>query len=193
MDQKNRSFSTEELEEELRYEKEKDRKIFSARNTVGTLLVAAAAVTLLVVHVFPIIRIRGASMEPGLTENDVVLVKKQTDLEPGDIAVFYFNSSIVVKRVIAVSGDVVIIDDQGNVSVNGETLQEPYVYEKSLEDCSIAFPYKVRKDCYFLLGDHRSVSIDSRNSAFGSIPKEQITGKALFVLWPLSHMGSVTK
>lgn len=178
-------FSLDEIKEELEREQTKEKAIFSFRNTVTSLLAVFAIVSLLTIYVFPILRITGTSMEPTLDENDIVLVYKTKNLKPGDIVAFYYNNNAIVKRVIALEGDVVDMDQLGNVTVNGEALAEPYVTEKSFGECNITFPYTVPESRIFVMGDHRSISIDSRNSAIGSITKGQIIGKVLFRFWPL--------
>lgn len=178
-------FSLDEIKEELEREQTKEKAIFSFRNTVTSLLVVFAVVSLLTIYVFPILRITGTSMEPTMDENDIVLVYKTKNLKPGDIVAFYYNNNAIVKRVIALEGDVVDMDQLGNVTVNGEALAEPYVTEKSFGECNITFPYTVPESRIFVMGDHRSISIDSRNSAIGSITKGQIIGKVLFRFWPL--------
>ena len=178
-------FSLDEIKEELEREQTKEKAIFSFRNTVTSLLAVFAVVSLLTIYVFPILRITGTSMEPTLDENDIVLVYKTKNLKPGDIVAFYYNNNAIVKRVIALEGDVVDMDQLGNVTVNGEALAEPYVTEKAFGECNITFPYTVPESRIFVMGDHRSISIDSRNSAIGSITKGQIIGKVLFRFWPL--------
>ena len=178
-------FSLDEIKEELEREQTKEKAIFSFRNTVVSIMTAFAVVSLLAIYVFPILRITGTSMEPTLDENDIVLVYKTKNLKPGDIVAFYYNNNAIVKRVIALEGDVVDMDKLGNVTVNGEALAEPYVTEKAFGECNITFPYTVPESRIFVMGDHRSISIDSRNSAIGSITKGQIIGKVLFRFWPL--------
>lgn len=184
-------FSLEELKEELEREETKEKAVFSVRKTVSTLLITAAAVVLLTTFVFPILRINGSSMEPTLKEDDVVLALKTTDIQKNDKVAFYYNNKVIVKRVIALPGDIVSIQNDGTVSVNGETLDEPYVYEKALGECNISFPYTVPEGRIFVMGDHRSVSIDSRTSAIGCIPKERILGKTVFCIWPLGDIGLI--
>ena len=96
-----------------------------------------------------------------------------------------------MKRVIALPEDEVAIDGDGNVYVNGELLEEPYVTEKGLGDCDLEFPYKVPGTGYFVLGDQRSNSVDSRNSVIGSVTKDDIIGKVFIRVWPFSRMGFV--
>lgn len=178
-------FSLDELKEELERERTKEKAFISVRSSITAVLIAFAVVSLLSIYVFPILRITGSSMEPTLDTNDIVLVYKTKHLKPGDIMAFYYNNSAIIKRVIALSGDVVDMDKEGNVTVNGKPLEEPYLADKAWGECDITFPYTVPESRIFVMGDHRSVSIDSRNSAIGSVSEGQIIGKVLFRIWPL--------
>lgn len=128
-------------------------------------------------------------MTPSLGEGDIVLSVKGGSFKTGDVVAFYYNNKILVKRVIARSGDWVDIDDDGNVTVNGIMLDEPYVSEKALGECDIKLPYQVPESRVFVMGDHRSTSVDSRNSAIGCVSEEQIVGKIVFRVWPLKSFG----
>ena len=177
------AYTMQELEEELQREQNKEKAFFSFRSTVSLLVVVAAVVSLLTLYVLPVLRIDGSSMKPTYNENDVLLVFKKKDLKPGDICAFYYNNTVLVKRVIAVSGDTVNLDLEGNVSVNGILLDEPYLVEKAYGHTDITFPYTVPESRIFVMGDHRSVSIDSRNTVIGCVAQGQIIGKVLFRIW----------
>jgi signal peptidase I len=155
------------------------------------LLVAAAIAVLVVTLWMPVIQIYGKSMTPTLSSGEIVVLVKTTNFKPGDIIAFYYNNKILVKRVIAQAGDWVDITEDGRVIVNGEELDEPYVSEKALGECDIKLPYQVPDERVFVLGDHRSVSIDSRSSQVGCVAEEQIVGKITFRVWPFKRYGLV--
>jgi signal peptidase I len=179
----------QELEAQLQQEqyREKYHKVF--RSTVYLLIVAAAVAILVVTLWMPVLQIYGTSMTPTLVDREIVVLNKGAKTETGDIIAFYYNNKILIKRVIANAGDWVDIDEDGNVSVNGQQLEEPYVTEKSLGVCDIEFPYQVPDERVFVLGDHRSVSVDSRSSQIGCVAQEQIVGKLVFRVWPFQRFG----
>ena len=155
-------------------------------------LVAVAAVAVLIATLWlPVFRIYGSSMTPTLSDSEIAVAVKTHSFETGDIIAFYLNNKILIKRVIAGPGDWVNIDEAGNVYVNEERIDEPYVTEKALGDCDIELPYQVPESRVFVMGDHRSVSLDSRNSAIGCVADEQVVGKIFFKVWPLPDFGSV--
>lgn len=166
--------------------REKRQLFFSA---LGILLVVAAISVLIATRLVPVLQVSGKSMEPTLENGELVVIKKTTNIKQGDIIGFYYQSKILVKRVIGTAGDYIDIDEEGNVYVNGEALKEPYAIKKDLGECDIAFPYQVPEGKYFVLGDHRSVSIDSRSSTVGCVAEDQIIGKVAFRFWPLSKIG----
>ena len=172
-----------EVEEALQEQKRIESRIRSIVITLSILVVLALTVIVLEKAVFPIIVVDGSSMEPGLYSGDITVVNKLRTPSKGDIAAFSYQGKTVVKRLIAFGGDVVDIDSSGNVSVNGELLEEAYVSQKSLEPCEIEFPYVVPEGCFFVLGDNRAASADSR--VFGSIEKENILGTFIFRIWPV--------
>lgn len=176
-----------ELERELN-KKEHNRVL---RTTVFALLVAAAAAVIVAVLVFPVLRMNGTSMTNTLMDGDIVVTMNTSDFSRGDVIAFYYNNTLLVKRVIATTGDWVDIDKDGNVFVNGEELDEPYVTDKALGECNITLPYQVPDERIFVMGDHRETSIDSRNTAVGCVNKDLIVGKLLFRVWPLSGLGAV--
>lgn len=155
-------------------------------------LATASAVAIIVAIVFlPILKIYGTSMTPTLYQNDIVLSIKGAEFKQGDIISFYYNNNILVKRVIAVAGDWVDIDDDGNVSVNGVRLKEDYVDSLAKGNCDIELPYQVHDGTIFVMGDHRSTSKDSRSTDVGCISYDKIVGKIVYRVWPFNHFGAV--
>ena len=181
----------QELEAELRRVRYKSRYRSVLRSTVYTLITVAAVAILVATLWLPVFQIYGNSMAPTLQDGEIIFSVKTSELEPGDIISFYYNNKILVKRVIARPGDWVDIDEAGNVLLNGMPLEEPYLEEKALGDCDSPLPYQVPDGKYFVMGDHRSTSVDSRSTAVGCVAQEQIVGKILFRVWPLNDFGLV--
>ncbi|MDR1246997.1 MAG: signal peptidase I [Clostridiales Family XIII bacterium] len=160
-------------------------------NAAGTLIVVAAVSVLLSTLLVPVLRVYGESMLPTLRDGEIVVSFKTGNFERGDIIAFYYNNKALLKRVIAVSGDWVDIDENGVVSVNGEVLDEPYAPEKSLGKCDVELPYQVPDGRWFVMGDHRLTSVDSRASSIGPVSDEQIIGEIALRIWPLNAFGQV--
>ena len=161
------------------------------RGTISVLVVVAAVAVLITTLFLPILQISGDSMSPTLEHDEIVVLLKTKGFDRGDLIGFYYQGKILLKRVIALPEDEVAIDADGNVYINGELLEEPYVTEQGLGDCDLEFPYKVPGTSYFVLGDRRSNSVDSRNSALGAISRDDIIGKVFIRVWPLSKFGFV--
>ena len=163
----------------------------SLRSTISVLVVVAAVAVLIATLFLPILQISGDSMSPTLEHDEIVILAKTKEFNRGDLLGFYYQGKILLKRVIALPDDEVAIDAEGNVYVNGEVLEEPYVTDKGLGDCDLEFPYKVPGTGYFVLGDQRSNSVDSRNSVIGAISQDDIIGKVFIRVWPFSRFGFV--
>ena len=161
------------------------------RSTVAVLVVVAAIAVLIATLFLPILQISGDSMSPTLKNDEIVVLLKTKSFERGDLIGFYYQGKILLKRVIALPEDEVAIDAEGNVYVNGEILDEPYVTDKCLGNCDLEFPYKVPGTGYFVMGDRRSNSVDSRNSVVGAVSREDIIGRVTIRVWPLAKFGFV--
>ncbi len=181
----------EQLRAELSREQYKQRYRSVLRSTIYTLVVVAAVAVLISVLFLPVLQIYGTSMTPTLSEGDIVVSVKGADFESGDLIAFYLGNKILVKRCIAGPGQWVDIDEEGNVYIDGKLLEEPYLEEKALGDCNIELPYQVPDNRYFCLGDHRATSVDSRDTTVGCVSEEQIVGKIVFRVWPLSGLGTL--
>ena len=176
---------------------EKERKRYrrqkaynkALRGTVYVLTIVAAVAVLIATLVLPVLQIEGTSMEPTLHNGDIVLLMKTNRFDRGELCAFTWNNKLLVKRVIGQPGDWIEIDTDGTVYCNGEKLDEPYVEQMALGECDLEFPFQVPPEQYFVVGDMRESSIDSRNSLIGCIPKDQIVGKAFFRVWPFASIG----
>ena len=179
--------AVDDLQKELKRERYKRRFRKLLRSTVNALIVVAAVAALIATLVLPVLQIAGTSMEPNLNDGDIVLLVKTKDLETGDLCAFYYSNKILIKRVIATPGDYIWIESDGTVFLNGNALDEPYITQKALGECDVEFPYQVPENCYFVMGDQRETSIDSRSSVIGCIPEDQLIGKIFCKIWPLSE------
>lgn len=177
------------LKEELMREKVKREFRRAILNTTGILIVIAALTALMATRVFVLVQINGSSMKPTLKEDEIVILHQTKTVKKGDIVGFYYGGKILLKRVTAGAGDEIDIDREGNVSVNGERLDEPYLKEKTLGKCDLEFPYEVPEGTIFVLGDNRAISMDSRIKSIGCVESEQIVGKVIFRMWPMARVG----
>lgn len=182
----------EQLEKELKRQNYKQRYKRTLASTVCTLITASAVAILIATLFLPVLQIYGNSMNPTLSEGNIVLSLKDADFKQGDVIAFYYNNKILVKRVICGPGSWIDIDEDGTVYVDNKAIDEPYLTEKAFGDCDIELPYQVPENRYFVMGDHRSTSVDSRNTAVGSIAEEQIVGKIIFRIWPLNKFGAIS-
>lgn len=183
--------TVQQLEAELKREKYRGRYWKMLRGTVAVLVVVAATAVLISNLLLPILRIYGSSMTPTLVNGNIVAAVRNGTYQRGDIIAFYYNNKILVKRVIGMPGEWVDMDESGNVTIDGEPLEEPYLTEKALGECDIELPYQVPDGRIFVMGDHRSTSVDSRSTSVGCVSGEQLIGKIVFRVWPLSGFGTV--
>ena len=186
-----KTITSQAVEKELDRMRYQKRFALTMRSTIFTLVVVAAIAILVAVLVMPVLRIYGRSMNDTLDEGDIVVSVKTGTFETGDVIAFYYNNKILVKRVIGQSGDWIDIDTEGNVYVNNVLVEEPFLKEKAFGDCNIALPYQVPDERIFVMGDNRVSSVDSRNTAVGCVAEEQVVGKIVFRVWPLSKIGSL--
>ncbi len=183
--------SSAEFEKELKRAEYNRRYKKTLLSTLSILITAAAVAILVATLWLPVLQIYGASMSPTLNEGEIVLSVKEPNLQQGDVVAFYYGNKLLVKRCIAGPGSWVDIMDDGTVIVDNQVIDEPYVKEKSRGNCDIEFPYQVPENKYFLLGDHRETSVDSRHSTVGCVSKEQVVGKIVFRVWPVNAFGTI--
>ena len=178
----------EQVEKERKLYRWKKAYVNALTGTIRVLTMVAAVAALIATLVLPVLQIEGTSMEPTLKNGDIVLLNKTTSFERGDICGFAWNNKILIKRVIGIPGDWIEIDTDGTVYCNGEKLDEPYAEQLSAGECDLKFPYQVPQEQYFVLGDMRESSIDSRNTLIGCVENEQIIGKIFFRIWPIKEL-----
>lgn len=183
--------SIEELKNELKRTNRKKEYRKVLRNTMIVVVVVAAFAVLVSSFFVTVLKVTGDSMTPTLDTGEIVIAQNQSSFEPGDLIAFYYNNKVLVKRVIGSPGDWVNIESDGTVSVNGVALAEEYVTDKSLDPTDLEFPYQVPENRFFVLGDHRSASIDSRSSVVGCVTREQLIGKVFFRVYPFEMFGGL--
>ena len=183
--------SSNEIEVELKRERYKRRYRTTLRSTVFALVTASAAAVLVATLFLPVLQIFGSSMNPTLEEGQIVVSVKAKELEAGDIVAFYYGNRVLIKRYIAGPGTWIDIDEDGNVYLNDQLLDEPYLTQKAFGISDLEYPYQVPENTHFLMGDHREESVDSRHSSVGCISQDDIVGKIIFRVWPMNTMGTV--
>lgn len=183
--------SSGEIQTELKRERNKRRYRRILKNTLYTLIIVAAVAVLIATLILPVLQISGTSMEPTLNNGEIVVLFKTSNLDRGDLCGFSYSNKILIKRVIGLPGDIISIDASGNVFVNDEMIDEPYITEKSFGESDIEYPLTVPEGEYFLMGDQRTTSIDSRNTVIGCVKKDQIIGKIFLRVWPLKDFSTI--
>ena len=176
--------STDALRQELGRMRRAARSRRMLAGILGAVLVVMAVGALVATLVFPVLQVFGSSMEPTLSEGDFVVCLRTSDFSRGDLAAFYYNNKVLIKRVIGLPGEQVLINEAGDVYVNGELLQESYVQDKALGDCDLTFPFEVPEGRLFVMGDHRATSVDSRNSVIGCVGEDNLVGRLVVTAWP---------
>ena len=186
--------TTQQLERELYRVRFNSRYFQILRSTLYALIITAAVSVLVASLLLPVLQIYGESMRPTLNEGDIVVSIKKKEYQTGEIVGLYYSNRVLVKRIIAGEFDTVDIDEEGSVFINGNKLDEPYLSDPSFgENNDIKYPYQVPEDTYFVMGDNREVSVDSRSSSVGCISTGDIVGEIVFVVWPLSNFGSASR
>ena len=183
--------SEKQIEAEILREKYNKKYKQVLKSTIYSLIVVAAVAVLIATLAFPVLQISGSSMEPTLNDEEIVVLLKTTNMKKGELCCFTYQNKLLIKRVIGLPGDKITIDESGNVFVNDLIISEPYVTEKALGECDISFPCYVSDNHYFVLGDHRSTSIDSRSSVIGLVSEDYIVGKIFFRIWPFDKLSLV--
>ncbi|MBQ8028284.1 MAG: signal peptidase I [Clostridia bacterium] len=183
--------TVKQLEQEILREKYNQRYKRVLKSTLYSLVVVAAVAVLIATLVFPVLQISGGSMEPTFNDEEIVVLIKTTKFKRGELCCFSYQNKLLIKRIIGIPGDVVDIDENGYVYVNGERIEEPYLFDRALGTGNVEFPCHVTENHYFVLGDHRSTSVDSRHKVIGQVSTDQLVGKIFFRIWPFEAIGFV--
>lgn len=174
--------------ERIKYRSAYKKALFG---TIYALVIVAAIAVLISSLALPVLQISGSSMDPTLCNGDIIVLFKTKNYDPGDLCSFSWSNKTLIKRIIAGAGDWITIDDEGTVYVNDKVFDEPYVSNKSLGQCDIDFPYQVPEKSYFVMGDKRDVSVDSRSTVIGAVSEDQIIGKVWIRVYPFNNIGFI--
>jgi len=150
-----------------------------------TLAAFAAVAVLLSTLLLPVFSVHKNSMTPTLLDGELLIFSTVGEIKRGDIIAFHYNNQVLIKRVIATAGESVDINEDGVVYINEAPLSEPYINSQSLGECDLELPLMVPERQYFVMGDNRYISTDSRVGAIGTINSEHIVGKAILRIWPI--------
>lgn len=183
--------TSEQLKKELERAKNKPKAGGFFSGFIIAVIVVAAIVSILTTLFFPVMSIKGDSMYPNLEDGSLTVALKTDEFNRGDVCAFYSGTHILCKRIIAFGGEVVDIDEYGVVYIDNVPLDEPYLTAADFGNADIEFPFTVPQHTYFVMGDNRSISIDSRNSEIGCVSEGQIIGKLIFRFWPFDKIGAI--
>ena len=185
------ALSARLLESELQRERDLVRRRRRRRIVFGILLALLLLLFAAWSFLAQTLWISGDAMAGTLRDGDIAVGLRFSRYVPGDVVVLRYHSGILVKRLIAQGGDWVEFDGEGRFFVNGALLDEPYVSEFSRGNCDVALPLIVPEGRCFVVGDNRSLSIDSRSSVVGCVEEGTIEGRVLLRIWPPSRVGRV--
>lgn len=177
--------------DQIRKAAAKAKSGWNSKSIIYAVLAALAILTAIGIAVTPVLQVYGDSMNPTLFEGDILICVKGAELQPGDLVAFQFSNKVLVKRAIAFGGQQVDIRGDGSVLVDGTALEEPYLADLAFGDCNIDLPFQVPEGRVFVMGDYRSLSLDSRNKQIGCVTEEQLIGKPVFCVWPLNAFGKL--
>lgn len=181
----------EQIEKERKRLKYKRKYSKTLKSTIAILVVVAALAVLVATLWMPVLRIYGNSMTPTFKDGQIVVTVKTKSFKTGDIVAFYHGNKLLIKRFIAGPSQWFNIDKDGNVYVDSKLLDEPYIEKKAFGETDIELPYQVPDKRFFMMGDNRSISVDSRNTTVGCISEDQIVGKVVFIIWPIESFGAI--
>lgn len=180
--------ASEQIRQELRRVETRSRFGSVMRNTLAVLVSVAAIAVLIATFLLPVFRIYGSAMKPTVAENEIVVALKTKNPQKGDVVAFYYNNRILVRRIIGMPGDLVSVDEFGNVEVNNKRIIEPYLSTRNADTADVDFPIRVPDDSWFVMGDNRLESVDSRHTVIGCVSQEEMIGKLLFCVWPFQSI-----